>query len=379
MLSITELIPRAIDTCSTSNDYDGNNNLRILSVFILLISASIGVFFPILASRYSFINLPGWCFFIAKFFGSGVIVATAFIHLLEPASEELGDDCLGGTFAEYPWAFGICLMSLFFLFLVEIISHYFVNKNFGHDHGHDETGTIVHHIPREEDEEEEDSLDEDFKKGDIESQTSPDIRTHKLDRLASILGKDHFSHDSTHQDPSQLGTSTEEFQKEQYLNQIVALFILESGIIFHSIFIGLSLAVTGAEFKTLFIVLTFHQMFEGLGLGTRISEANWPQSKKYIPWLMGLAFALTTAIAVAIGIGVRHSWVPGSRNALIASGIFDSISAGILIYTGLVELMAHEFLYSNQFKGPDGFKRMLFAYFIMCCGAALMALLGKWA
>lgn len=176
-----------------------------------------------------------------------------------------------------------------------------------------------------------------------------------------------------------MATRIEEEDKEQYLNQILAVFILEFGIIFHSVFVGLSLSVAGEEFETLFIVLTFHQMFEGLGLGTRVAETNWPESKKYTPWLMGLAFTLTSPIAVAVGIGVRHSWIPGSRRALIANGVFDSISSGILIYTGLVELMAHEFLYSNQFKGPDGLKKMLSAYLIMCCGAALMALLGKWA
>ena len=37
----------------------------------------------------------------AKYFGSGVIIATAFIHLLSPAFEELGSECLVGTWAEY--------------------------------------------------------------------------------------------------------------------------------------------------------------------------------------------------------------------------------------------------------------------------------------
>ena len=94
---------------------------------------------------------------------------------------------------------------------------------------------------------------------------------------------------------------------------------------------------------------------------------------------MSLAFTLPTRIAVDIGIGVRYTFIPGSRKALISNGVFDSISSGILIYTGLVELMAHEFLYSNEFKGDQGFKKMLLAYLIMCCGAGLMALLGKWA
>jgi zinc transporter 1/2/3 len=63
---------------------------------------------------------------------------------------------------------------------------------------------------------------------------------------------------------------------------------------------------------------------------------------------------------------------------LITNGIFDSISAGILLYTGLVELMAHEFMFSPTMqKAP--LKVLLAAFFLMCLGAGLMALLGKWA
>lgn len=45
-----------------------------------------------------------------------------FIHLLEPASDALGEECLGGTFVEYPWAFGIAMVSLFAMFFVELVS-----------------------------------------------------------------------------------------------------------------------------------------------------------------------------------------------------------------------------------------------------------------
>ena len=387
--------------------------LRILAVFIILISSGLGVFFPIMSSRYSAIRLPEWCFFVAKFFGSGVIISTAFIHLLQPASEALGDPCLGGTFADYPWAFGICLMSLFALFFTEIISHYFVAKSLGdeHDHGSGNAHSHSHqhshehgdeirdtdhlHSDEDFDELEEDSLSslgtevsvnqvhniEAFKsKQDLEDQTSvPQGTSIPIEMHPSQLGKDHFSHETTHQDISQIGTPVDQEDREKYLNQIVAVSILEAGVLFHSVFVGLSLSVSGEEFETLFIVLTFHQMFEGLGLGTRVAETNWPRSRRSTPWLMGLAFTVTCPIAVAIGIGVRNSWVPGSRSALIANGVFDSISSGILIYTGLVELMAHEFLFSNQFKGPGGLKKMLYAYVIMCLGAGLMALLGKWA
>lgn len=357
-------------SCATDNDYDGRDNLRILAVFMILISSALGTFFPILSSKYSFVRLPDWCWFIAKFFGSGVIVATGFIHLLEPASDALGDECLGGTFADYPWAFGICLMSLFVLFLSEIVAHHYVAKAAGassdaHTHSH-----FGNPKSKEADDE---SKDDEY---DQESKASPVVATKKS---SNVPGANHYSHDAEHQDPELVGTPAANKAHEQYLNQILSVFVLEFGVIFHSVFIGLSLAVAGDEFNTLFIVLVFHQMFEGLGLGTRIADTPWDKTRRATPWLLALAYSLTTPIAVAIGIGVRHSFKPESRTALIANGCFDAISAGILIYTGIVELMAHEFLYSNQFKGEKGLQKMLLAYFVMCWGAGLMALLGKWA
>ncbi|CCE61238.1 hypothetical protein TPHA_0A01550 [Tetrapisispora phaffii CBS 4417] len=395
------------DTCDTQSSYNGSTNMRVLALFIILISSGLGSFFPILASTYSFIRLPDCCFFVAKFFGSGVIVATAFIHLLDPAVEALSNTCLGGTFTEYPWAFGICLMSLFLLFLIEIMTHHMLTHDEhgdgGHSHG-DDTSYTASSI----DDKEADSIDADVRKDanddsydinsilnfdknkdydieanhyevSMEDRNNTKMDNYKISQTKSTPGQDHFSHDSEHQDLVQLGTPVEQLDKEKYMGQIVSVIILEFGVIFHSIFTGLSLAVSGDEFETLFIVLVFHQMFEGLGLGTRIAETNWPKSKKNTPWLLALGFTISTPIAIGIGIGVRYTFIPGSRTALITNGIFDSISSGILIYTGLVELMAHEFLFSKQFSGRDGFKKMIFAYVIMCCGAALMALLGKWA
>ncbi|GAV29705.1 hypothetical protein PMKS-003207 [Pichia membranifaciens] len=164
-----------------------------------------------------------------------------------------------------------------------------------------------------------------------------------------------------------------------YAAQILNVFVLEFGIVFHSVFVGLTLSCSGDEFISLYIVVVFHQMFEGLGLGTRVACVEWPASKRWTPWLLCLAYTFCTPIAIAIGIGVRNSYPPGSRRALITNGVFDSVSAGILIYTGCIELMAHEFLFSDEFKGPGGFKKMIWAYIVMCVGAGLMALLGRWA
>lgn len=165
---------------------------------------------------------------------------------------------------------------------------------------------------------------------------------------------------------------------EEYAAQLTAVFILEFGIIFHSVFVGLTLAVAGSDFTTLYIVLVFHQTFEGLGLGSRLATLPWPDAKRLTPYFLGLAYALSTPIAIAIGLGVRQSYPPEGHTTLIVNGVFDSISAGILIYTALVELMAHEFMFSSSMRRAP-LRTVLWAFFLICLGAALMALLGKWA
>jgi zinc transporter 1/2/3 len=94
--------------------------------------------------------------------------------------------------------------------------------------------------------------------------------------------------------------------------QMTAIFILEFGVIFHSIFIGLTLAVSGDEFIVLYIVLIFHQTFEGLGLGSRQATAMWPSGKAWLPYVLGVAYSLSTPIAIASGLGVRELLEPGS-------------------------------------------------------------------
>lgn len=365
-----ELIARK--ECESGNEYDGRMGARISAVFVVLVASCFGSFFPLLSLKYSFIRLPGWCFFIAKYFGSGVIVATAFIHLLQPANESLTNECLNKAWQKYPYAFAICLLTLFLLFFFELCAYRFVDQKveaLGAGHSHSHFGDTSKYV-KTDDEANVAMNDEKRKSFDTDNQCVS---------AEELKYPTHFSHADEHQDRELLGTPAQLEDKEQYYGQLMLIFVLEFGVVFHSVFVGLSLAVAGDEFKTLYVVIVFHQLFEGLGLGTRLSTTQWPAGKHWTPWLMALAYGLTTPIAIAIGLGVRHSYPPESQRALIVNGVFDSISAGILLYTGLIELMAHEFLYSTEFKGPDGGKRMIYAYIVMCFGTGLMALLGRWA
>ena len=87
--------------------------------------------------------------------------------------------------------------------------------------------------------------------------------------------------------------------------QLIAVAILEFGVMLHSVIIGLTLGVTD-EFIVLFIVLIFHQMFEGLGLGSRLSQLNLPSHLKFAPYVAGVLYSIMTYVDF-LSILVSHS------------------------------------------------------------------------
>jgi zinc transporter 1/2/3 len=112
-----------------------------------------------------------------------------------------------------------------------------------------------------------------------------------------------------------------------------------------------------------------------MGLGARIATLSFP-SRSIGPYLMGMTFAVVTPIGMAIGLSIRTLYSPTSPAALITTGVFDSISSGLLIYASLVELLAHEFLMGDmRFLGSG---KAFFAAVCITAGAAAMSLLGFW-
>jgi zinc transporter 1/2/3 len=176
------------------------------------------------------------------------------------------------------------------------------------------------------------------------------------------------------ENPSGLHTNEPTQQKA-----LLQVFLLEAGILFHSIFIGLALSVsTGPPFIVLLIAISFHQTFEGLALGSRIAaiKSLAPTSPK--PWLMALAYGTTTPFGQAIGLGVHGLYDPKSAGGLIVVGIMNAVSSGLLLFAGLVELLAEDFLSEGSYVTLKG-KRRLQACGAVAGGAALMALVGAWA
>lgn len=339
---------------ASSNDYNGQLGARISAIFVILILSSAATFFPVAAKRLPRLRIPLYVYLFARYFGAGVIVATAFIHLLDPAYDAIGPQtCVGmtGGWAEYAWCPAIVLSSVMMIFLLDLAAERFVEVKYGirGEHGRE---AAVHRNGLEDGAE------------TNQSHGSVDIRR------ASIVQayEKKFIEDSTDVD--------ETAREQAFRQQIAAFLILEFGVIFHSVIIGLNLGVVGDEFSTLYVVIVFHQTFEGLGVGARMSSIPF-RPGSWLPWILCAAYGLTTPLAIAIGLGVRETYNAGSFTANVVAGVLDSLSAGILLYTGLVELLARDFLF-NPLRTRDN-RRLTFMVASVLLGVGLMALLGKWA
>ncbi|TPX13069.1 uncharacterized protein E0L32_006495 [Thyridium curvatum] len=350
-----------IPQCAGWGNADFDKGLRIASIFIILVASLLGAVLPVYLARGTSLRLPKTAFFIAKYFGSGVIIATAFMHLLSPANEALGDKCLSNILPSWDFAQGIALMTVMVMFFIELTVSRF-DFGFGHAHSHDAVDPASDLLKEQGSQDIESSA----VKGHDDANRVPGLEN---DVSYPPGGRDHLGHARDHVDGDSYAA---------YSAQLTALFILEFGVIFHSIFIGLTLSVSD-NLHVLVIVLTFHQLFEGLGLGSRLATARWPaDSRRFTPYLMGILYAISTPLAIAVGLGVREGLSSNPAHAQLTNGIFDAISAGILIYTGLVELMAHEFMFSPEMRKAS-FRMQMFAFGCMALGVALMALLAKWA
>lgn len=334
------------------NEYNGWLGARISSIFVIMIVSSFCTLYPVLAKQIPWLKINRWFYMFARNFGTGVIVATAFIHLLDPAYAEIGgSSCVGstGNWALYAWCPAIILTTIMITFLTDLASSFYVEKKYGKVHQHDF------------DEIEQTIVGQAEPVHDCEEDCGDGSATRDKKSVDTYTDSDVDSLEAT----------------KSFKSEFAAFLIMEFGVLFHSVMIGLNLGSVGEEFSTLYPVLVFHQSFEGLGIGARLSAIEFPRSKRWVPYALCIAYGLTTPISVAIGLGVRTTYNGESWTVNIVSGVLDAISAGILIYTGLVEMMARDYLFNAH--RTKSIKVLLFSVISMMFGAGLMALLGKWA
>lgn len=307
----------------------------------------------------------------AKYFGAGVILATAFVHLLDPAFNEIGlNSCVGmwENWSVFTWVSALVITALFTTFLTDLLSEVYVERKYGYYELEVDIQKLL------------------TVKEEIQNNLSLDTEIAGISASSEL-----FVNETADQNSDEI--VTEEKEENQYDQQTVAtssapyefkqqfaaFIILEAGIIFHSIIIGLNLgSCNEQDFKSLYVVLVFHQSFEGLGIGARLSAIPWPKDKgEYLKYLLCLAYGLVTPISVAIGLGVRTTYISGGFVATIVSGVLDALSAGILIYTALVDFMARDFIFNKKIK--HNLPELFYSLFCFAVGTGVMSVIGKWA
>jgi zinc transporter 1/2/3 len=325
---------------ATTRDY--NIPLRTGLLFVILATSAFGVFLPILTTRFNVISQTNIIFVVLKQFGTGIVLSTAFVHLFTHADLMFGNDCLGELQYEGTTA-AIFLAGLFLSFLADYFGARFVQWR-------------------------------QKKHAAIDSETT-DIPINSSDKAVSTAsGSTPENEFNRGHGPHAHGAIHQATPMEDKINVVN----LEAGIIFHSILIGITLVVAGDSFLiTLFIVILFHQMFEGIALGTCIAELPKAAASTLQKCIMGVIFALITPIGMAIGIGVLNSFNGNDPSTIVAIGTLDALSAGILAWVGIVEMLARDWMHGRLLNA--GFVRSAAALFALVCGMVLMSVLGKWA
>eukprot|EP00887_Chlorella_sp_A99_P002717 scaffold6.g2717.t1 len=160
------------------------------------------------------------------------------------------------------------------------------------------------------------------------------------------------------------------------LSQAVAVYFMELGIVAHSLLIGLVLGVAaGTAFTTLLIALALHQFFEGFALGSAAVDSGMGARRA---GMVALIYAVTTPSGIAFGITVHESFSRTSSSALLAEGILDALSAGILIYVVLAQLLS-PLVTQSAWLHERSTPVKLISFLCLYAGAAVMAAIGKWA
>jgi len=387
-------------SCGSTGDRGTYNvGLHVFALFLILVLSTLACSFPVIARRFPDLPIPHRFLFLSRHFGTGVLIATAFIHLLPTAFISMTDPCLPDFWSRHyrPMPGFIAMLAMFVVVSIEM---FFAGKGAGHSHGSEWDG--VPEAPRSAPSRRGESsqgnghislnqLDTPltpYSDGTPKPQNSTSSDSDSEDDLDALdpiadesatLNHPHKRKLSEYDDSALHRHAAPSDENPQRL--FLQCLLLEAGILFHSIFIGMAVSVaTGTQFVVLLIAICFHQTFEGFALGARIAalipklfDASSPK-----PWLMALAYGATTPIGQAIGIWMRELYDPASKVGLLMVGITNAISSGLLLFAGLVQLIAEDFLSEKSYVTLKG-RRRIEACLAVGLGALLMAIVGAFA
>jgi solute carrier family 39 (zinc transporter), member 1/2/3 len=346
---------------SLTSDDDYGLGLHVGAIVLLFAVSAAGAMLPVVSKRVPWLSSHSTAIETLMAFGNGVVIATAFIHMINEGVEMLSNPCLGDIVESYEClGLAVVLASVLVMHLIECESAiYFRATNHhghGHSHSHGPSVTVTITGPTTESTASTDGATTDM----ASANASPHNAVVTANKY-KVLATDDASVVARH------GTS---------LDKKLAVLLLELGVIFHSVIIGIDLGVaSGVAFHTLLAAICFHQFFEGIAIGGSALGALETTQNVLV---MDFAYAATTPLGLAIGMAIRTTYSPTSVASLWVQGILNCVAGGILLYTGLVQLMTYQMTTNRDFLNRSGTQRLAL-YVAFWLGAGLMALIGKWA
>ncbi|KAL8132801.1 hypothetical protein AgCh_008327 [Apium graveolens] len=288
----------------------------------------IGICLPIITRAVPALSPDRKLFVVVKAFASGVILATGYMHVLPDSFDALKSECLPHKpWHKYPFTTLVAMFSAVLTLMVDSFAMSFFKKHYAKEPGTDQQKVVTN--------------------------DSVELQNHC------------HGHG---------GVAAEGFDSTLLRCRVVAQ-VLELGIIVHSVIIGLSLGASDnpCTIRPLVAALCFHQMFEGMGLGGCILQANYRMKTNAI---MVFFFSATTPFGIILGIGLSNVYTDNSPAALIVVGLLDAASAGLLNYMALVDLLAPDFMGA---KLQGDLKLQSLCYVAVVLGAGGMSVMAIWA
>ncbi|TKW26776.1 hypothetical protein SEVIR_3G213300v4 [Setaria viridis] len=327
--------------CSCSDDAAGRDKaralrLKVAAIFCILAGGAAGAAVPALGRRFPALR-PGTDLFLAiKAFAGGVILATGLVHILPAAFDALGSPCLAsGPWSHFPFAGMVAMLAAIATLVVDTVATGYFRRTVAR-----KAAAVVDEPP-----------EPGHCEGDLEE--ASDGHAHGMSVVAPA--------------PTAAG---DELVRHRVISQV-----LELGVVVHSLIIGMSLGASDfpSTVRPLVPALTFHQLFEGIGLGGCIVQAKF-RLKSVVA--MALFFSVTTPAGVSIGIAISSVYDETSPTALLVQGLLEAAAAGILVYMALVDILAEEFM-SAKVQSRGRLQLALNASLLL--GASLMSMLAIWA
>jgi hypothetical protein len=242
-----------------------NTPLHVGALLIILTVSSLACAVPMLAAKFPVLRIPEPFLFGVRHFGTGVLLATAFVHLLPTAFISLGNPCLSSFWTtDYPAMPGaIALVGIFFVSIIEMI--FSPARNFFPRHGAsgEAHGSGNHGAGRQ-------PVRASVGGGHcnhaavVAAITRPSASAARRASIEPAPLRDPTPADL----PNNLSKETLEIEslgggltpEQQHKKSILQCMLLEVGILFHSVFIGMALSVSiGGDFVVLLIAIAFHR------------------------------------------------------------------------------------------------------------------------